>query len=104
MDYLSIARKAKAEFQKDRQGQAGAANDPTEGRIVAVLIDSTVVGPVWFAFNDGFKSGDDIPMFFASELPFLRNMGEAELRRRYEQKQALGGGWIRDRLGEPTKH
>jgi len=75
-----------------------------DDRIIAVLIDSPVVGPVWFAFDDGFKSGDDIPVFFVSELPFLQKMGETELRRRYEQKQALGGGWIRDRLGEPTKH
>jgi hypothetical protein len=79
-------------------------NGLTEGRIIAVLIDSPVVGPVWFAFDDGFKSGDDIPVFFASELPVLRKMSEAELRRRYEEKRGLGGGWIRDRRGEPWKH
>lgn len=75
-----------------------------DGPITAVLIDSPIVGPVWFAFDDGFKSSDCMPVFFASELPFLRTMSEAELRRRYEQKLALGGGWIRDRTEEPTKH
>lgn len=78
--------------------------DVEESPITAVLIDSPIVGPVWFAFDDGFKSGDDIPVFYASELPFLRKMGETELRKRYEQKLALGGGWIRGRIGEPTKH
>jgi hypothetical protein len=71
--------------------------DPTEGRIIAVLIDSPILGPVWFAFDDVFKSGDHIPVFFARELPFLQKMSPEELRRRYEYKCALGGGWIRDR-------
>jgi hypothetical protein len=79
--------------------------DDIGGDVQAVLIDSTVIGaPVWFAFDDGFKSGDDIPVFFASELPFLRAMSEAELRRRYDDKRALGGGWIRERNEEPTRH
>ena len=63
--------------------------DVIDGTVRAVLIDSTVIGaPVWFAFDDGFTSGDDIPVFFASELQFLRQMTEAELRRRYEDKRA----------------
>ena len=79
--------------------------DVIDGAVRAVLIDSTVIGaPVWFAFDDAFTSGDDMPVFFASELQFLRQMPEAELRRRYEDKRALGGGWIRDRIEEPTKH
>ena len=76
--------------------------DLVDGDIKAVLIDSPIVGPVWFALNDNWKSGDEIPVFFASELPFLRGMDE--LRRRYEEKRALGGGWIRDRIEVPTRH
>jgi hypothetical protein len=76
----------------------------SEGSITAVLIDSPVVGPVWFAFDDNFKSGDDVPVFFASELANLRRMSESELRRRYEQKIALGGGWIRNEIVALTKH
>jgi hypothetical protein len=64
---------------------------------VAVLIDSPIVGPIWFAFNDGFKSGDDIPVFYASELPFLREMSGEELRRRYTEKRIFAGAWIRKR-------
>jgi len=78
--------------------------DPTEGPMIAVLIDSPIVGPVWFALDDGWKSGDDIPVFYASEIPHLQQMGAAELRKWYEQKLALGSGWIRDRVEEPTKH
>jgi RNA polymerase-binding transcription factor DksA len=82
-----------AEVQPDKARQS-----LEDGEIIAVLIDSAIVGPVWFAFDDGLKSGDDVPVFFASELPHLRNMSEVELRRRYEEKRALGGGWIRDRI------
>lgn len=81
-----------------------ADHDAIDGDVVAVLIDSPIVGPVWFAFADDFKSGDDVPVFFASELPFLRRMGVEELRRRYTQKRIFGGGWVRDRIDEPTKH
>jgi hypothetical protein len=105
MDYLEIARKAKANFQKDRQaGGTETAKPIDEGRIIAVLIDSPIVGPVWFALDDGWKSGDEIPVFFASELSHLQKMSPEELRKRYEQKLALGGGWITDKIKEPTMH
>jgi len=78
--------------------------DIDEGPITVVLIDSPVIGPVWFALDDDFKSGDDIPVFFVSELPYLQKMTGTELRRRYEEKLALGGGWIRDRIKGPTRH
>jgi len=97
MSYLAIVRKTKEELQ-----QKQAALDITEGPIIAVLIDSPIVGPLWFALDDGFKPGDAIPVFFASELPFLREMSAAALRRRYEEKCI--GGWIRERNGAPTKH
>ena len=86
-------------------GYTGYIDEIIDDRTIAVLIDSTILGaPVWFALSDNFKSGDDIPVFFMSELPDLDKMGPAELRRRYEQKLALTGGWIRDRIGEATKH
>jgi len=92
--YLEIA----AAFEVSRP-----RTDPTEGSIIAVLIDSPIVGPVWFALHDGFQSGDDIPVFFASELRHLVKMSGGELRKEYERKLALCGGWIRDRI-ESTKH
>jgi hypothetical protein len=78
--------------------------DPADGPIVAVLIDSPIVGPVWFALDDGWKSGDDVPVFYASEIPLLQKMSGEELRKRYEQKLAMKGGWIRERIEEPTRH
>jgi hypothetical protein len=104
MDYLEIARKAKANFQKGRQSQPETAKPIYDGRIIAVLIDSPIVGPVWFALDDGWKSGDDTPVFYASELPHLQTMTPEELRKRYKQKLALGGGWIRGKIEEQTRH
>ena len=105
MGYLDTIRKVKEELaQRQESVPVGALDTVIEGQITAVLIDSPIVGPVWFAFADDFVAGDDVPVFFASELPFLRKMDHAELRRRYAEKRVLGGGWIRNRIGEPTKH
>jgi hypothetical protein len=109
MSYLDTARKAKEALKRqarseDRGTLTTPSPDATEGQIIAVLIDSAILGaPIWFALDDGFESGDDIPVFFASELPFLQKMSAAELRRRYADKRALGGGWIRERI-ESIKH
>jgi len=106
MDYLAIARKAKTEFRKAQGAnpQAPEHGDTTEGRFIAVLIDSPIIGPVWFAFDDDFKSGDDIPVFFASELAHFAKMSGKELRKEYERKLALRGGWVRDRVEGPIRH
>ena len=103
MNYLRIARKVKQELREHAVMPAPESVNPLDGPIIAVLIDSPEVGPVWFALRDDFKSGDDIPVFFMSEIPHLEKMEPAELRRRYEQKIALSGAWIRERH-EPTKH
>ena len=83
------------------------AFDLIDGSVVVVLIDSpTIGGLIWFDFSDGRHpdQGDSTPIFFASDLPSLRKMTEAELRRHYELKRTLGGGWVRDKIAEPTKH
>jgi hypothetical protein len=95
-----LAKKIQAEIQASPTTEV--THDPIAGEIVAVLIDSPIVGPVWFAFHDSFNSGDHIPVFFASELSSLRKMSTDELRRRYEQKRIFGGGWIWDRKGKLT--
>ena len=94
------------EDRQEAKRLAGAVADKAvdEGGIIAVLIDAAIVGPVWFAFNDNFHSGDNIPVFFASEIPFLQKMTEAELRRRYDEKRIFAGGWIRNGIDERTKH
>src|SRR5262245_17395876 len=48
--------------------------DPTQGRIVAVKIASTVFeADIWFAFKDDFKpdEGEPLAVFYADELEFL---------------------------------
>jgi hypothetical protein len=72
MDYLEIARKAKADFQKDRQAQPETAKPIEEGRIVAVEICSNILeAHIWLAFDDSFKADDGRAVFYADELPFL---------------------------------
>jgi hypothetical protein len=68
----------------------------TDNAVIAVLFDWAMAGSFWLALRDDFKSGDDYPVFFASELPHLRLMTPDELRRPYAENKALGGGWIRD--------
>ena len=78
-----------------------------DGDVQAVLIESEVLGsPIWFALIDGWtpEQGDKTPVFYASELPALRQMSEAELRRRYTEKQIFGSGWIRAKIDNVTRH
>lgn len=71
------------------------AGDPSEGQILAVLIDSTVLGaPIWFALRDDWKpdEGDTTPVFYASELPMLRNKTPEQLRSIFRVKTTFGPG------------
>lgn len=101
MSYLEQARKAKEEYRRQQQSaETPPATDPTEGRIVAVLIDSTLLGAeIWLALRDDWRPDvdDARAVFFASEMPFLQKMSPAELRKRHQQKIALRSGWIRSR-------
>lgn len=67
-----------------------------DDRTAAILIDSKILdAPVWFAFKDGWKSGDDIPVFYASELPMLRKKSPRQLEAIYRVKSTFGGGMVR---------
>lgn len=66
-----------------------------DDRTVAVLIDSKILGaPVWFAFKDGWRPDHDdgIPIFYASELPALRQKTTDQLRSIHKTKIAFGFG------------
>jgi hypothetical protein len=77
--------------------QAGV--DPiinVDDKVVAVLIDSTILGaPVWFAFDESFDPGDGVPIFYASELPVLRTKTPEQLRSIFNVKRAFGGGMVK---------
>jgi hypothetical protein len=93
MDYLNIARKVKADFRKDHQGQSQAPSPIEEGRIVAVLIASEVLGAeIWFTLDDSFYPGDGLAVFYPDELEFLKDKDAQTLRKIYETKLAFGPG------------
>jgi len=98
--YLQSAHK---DDELDRQEFAhvttrNGADILIDNSVIAVLFDWPMAGPFWLAVRDDFKSGDEYPVFFASELPFLLQMTPEELRRRYAEKKALDGDWIRNRI------
>jgi hypothetical protein len=93
MDYLDIAKKVKADFRKDHKGQAQAPTAIEEGRIVAVLIASEVLGAdIWFALEDSFNPGDGLAVFYTDELEFLKSKDAQTLQKIYETKLAFGPG------------
>jgi hypothetical protein len=102
MGYLDLARKAKEEYRRKRQ--AGTPSEPAsvdiviDETVVAVLIDSTVLGTeIWFALDEGFRPdpGDATPVFYASELPFLRTKSPETLREIFKVKTVFRGGRVR---------
>ena len=67
--------------------------DPTEGRIIAYLIASEVLGAdICFALDDSFNPDDGLAIFYADELEFLKNKDAQTLRKIYETKLAFGPG------------
>jgi hypothetical protein len=96
VSYLSLAKKIQAETGI----KAGAvpATDPTEGEVIAVLIDSTVLGAeIWFALRDNFRRArdDNRAVFFADELEFLSTKTPETFREIHKVKLAVGGGRVR---------
>lgn len=56
--------------------------DPTEGRIVAVEICSTVLqAHIWVAFDDSFDPSDGQAVFYVDELPILKDCTVEQLRK-----------------------
>jgi hypothetical protein len=62
-----------------------------DDKVVAVLIDSTILGaPIWFAFDESFDPGDDTPVFYGDELDCLKDKPATIMRKIYETKRAFG--------------
>ncbi|MGH7782380.1 MAG: hypothetical protein ACREO5_00825, partial [Candidatus Binatia bacterium] len=67
------------------------------GNVVAVLIESTVLGvPIWFALVDGWTPDQDdlTPVFYASELAALRTKTPEQLKSILLVKTTFGGGKV----------
>jgi hypothetical protein len=88
MSYLDILKKPKPKAEPEH-----LAADLTEGRIIAVLIASEVLGcDIWFALDDSFNPGDALAIFYADELPFLATKDADTLREIHKTKLAFGPG------------
>ena len=89
---LTPADRAEAKRLADKLATTTTA-DPTEGRIVAVLIVSEVLGAeIWFSLDDSFNPGDGLAVFYADELEFLKSKDAQTLRKIHETKLAFGPG------------
>ena len=68
--------------------------DPTEGRIIAVEISSTVLeADIWFALTDDFDPQDGKAVFYADELEFLRTKTPEDLRGIHKIQVTYGPGY-----------
>ena len=84
-----------AKYQKPAEPTEGKT-DPTEGRVIAYLIASEVLGcDLWFALDDSFTADDGLAVFYADELPFLATKDEETLKEIHKIKLANGGGRVR---------
>ena len=66
--------------------------------VVAVLIDSAVLGaPIWFALREDWRPDpdDNTPVFYPSELPYLRAKSPEQLRAIFNVKITFSGGMVR---------
>jgi len=69
--------------------------DATEGRVIAYLIASEVLGcDIWFVLDDSFNPDDGLAVFYADEIPFLATKDAETLREIHKVKLAFGGGRV----------
>jgi hypothetical protein len=93
----SLAKKALAMLHDQQiviqQAQtANAPADPTEGEIIAVEIDSTVLAAcIWLAFREDFDPQDGKAVFYAHELEFLKNKTPEQLQKIHALKLGAKG-------------
>lgn len=100
MSYLALAKKIQGETKPSTGGMTDfpAVDAVIDETVVAVLINSMVLGaPIWFALRDGWApdQADGMPIFYASELPELRQKTPDQLRSIFHVKRAFGGGMVR---------
>src|SRR5262245_19198172 len=70
--------------------------DVSEGRIVAYLIASEVLGcDIWFALDDSFEADDGLAVYYPDELPFLANKDGDTLREIHKVKLTFPGSRVR---------
>jgi hypothetical protein len=92
MSYLDLLKKPKAE----QKPLPAAVVDPTEGRVIAYLIASEVIGAdIWLALDESFNPGDGLAVFYPDELPFLATKDAETLREVHKYKLVFPGARVR---------
>jgi hypothetical protein len=87
MSYLELAKRIRAGIEPTMTAE------PADGDIIAVLIDSTLLAAeIWLSFRDDFNPQDGKAVFYAHELPLLRNKTPEQLREIHKVKLAFGRG------------
>jgi hypothetical protein len=80
-------------------GNSGKDNqriDATEGRVIAYLIASEVLGcDIWLALDDSFNPDDGLAVFYGDELPFLATKDAETLKEIHKYKLASPGSRVR---------
>src|SRR5215468_7125749 len=67
--------------------------DVTEGRVIAYLIASEVLGcDIWLALDDDFDPRDRLAVFYAHEIPLLAEKTPQQLREIHKIKLGFGPG------------
>src|SRR5262245_1948064 len=85
---MSVTAVSIAGFYEKKESPA----DATEGRVIAYLIASEVLGcDIWFAFDDSFETHDGLAVFYADELLFLKDKGPETLREIHKTKMKFPG-------------
>ena len=91
MSYLQLAKRIQAGLKPATTAES--ITDPTEGRVIAYLIASEVLGcDIWFALDDSFSPNDGQAVYYADELPFLATKDAEQLREIHKVKLAFGPG------------
>jgi hypothetical protein len=85
-----------ADIQLAKQSYSAKAkspgNDPTAGRILAVLICSHALeADIWLALDNSFNPADNLAVFYADELSALQSKTAEELKAIHEVKLIFPG-------------
>jgi hypothetical protein len=99
---FALAKKYLEEYDEELPAHFSSNDtqpDITEGHIIAVKICSHVLDAcIWLALDDDFKPDDDerLAVFYASEIPLLRDKSEDTLRKIHETRLVFKGGRVID--------
>ena len=91
MSYLAIVKKAEEELKHDSTPEAQEVREGANS-IQAVKIASTVLNDdIWLILDRSFIPHDGLAVYYAEEIPLLRDKTPDELREIHKAKLAFPG-------------